>query len=97
MAVNGSEFIDAPWETIFSPYTNLLGVTFYLIVLSFIVVALYIKTRDLVVVGAFMLASGVLLSSGAIFASYPEMAFLYIIFTLLGIVGLVLGIFFMRK
>lgn len=97
MALNGSEFIDAPLETIFSPFTDLLGTGFYLIPLTFIVIALYIKTRDVVVASAFMMASGVLLSSGAIFADYPEMAFVYLIFTVLGIVGIVLGIFFMRK
>lgn len=97
MPINGSELIDNPMDTIFSPFTDLLGTSFWLIPLTFITIALYVKTRDTVIVSVFMLASGVLLSSGSIFAGYPEMALAYMIFSGLGIVGLIAGIFFMRK
>jgi len=97
MAVNGSELIDAPWTTIFSPFTDLLGTGFYLIPLTFIVIALYVKTRDVVVVSAFMIASGMLLGSGLIFANYPEMALVYWLIAGLGLIGLIVGIFFTKK
>lgn len=97
MAVNGSELIDNPWTTIFSPFTDLFGPSFYLIPLTFIVIALYIKTRDVVVVSAFMIASGMLLGSGLIFANYPEMAYVYWLFAGLGLIGLIVGIFFPKK
>ena len=97
MPINGSELVSDPWGTIFSPFTDLLGTGFWLIPLTFIAIALFVKTRDVVVASLFILASGVMLSGGNIFAGYPEMAFAYLIFAALGIVGLVLGIFFMRK
>jgi len=97
MPINGSELIDNPMTTIFSPFTDLLGTSFWLIPLTFIAIALYVKTRDVVIVSVFMLASGVMLSSGSIFAGYPEMALVYMLFSGLGIVGLIAGIFFMRK
>jgi len=97
MPINGSELIDNPMDTIFSPYIDLLGGSFWLFPLTFIAIALYIKTRDVVIVSAFMIASGLLLSGGSMFSSYPEVALGYLIFTGLGFVGLILGIFFMRK
>ena len=97
MPINGSEFISNPWTTIFSPWVDLLGTGFYLIPLTFISMALYMKTRDTASVSMFMLGSGALLSSGSIFTGYSEMALAYLIFTGIGIVGLVGSIFFMKK
>lgn len=97
MPINGSELVSDPWGTIFSPFTDLLGTGFWLIPLTFIAVALYIKSRDVVVTSLFLLGSSLILSGGNIFAGYPEMAFVYLIFSALGIVGVVLGVFFMRK
>lgn len=70
---------------------------FYLIPLSFIALALYMKTRNPVLASSFIWASGLLLASGSIFASYPEMAFVFFIFTAVGIVGVILSVFFMKK
>lgn len=97
MAVNGSELIDDPFNTIFSPFTDLLGPGFFLIILIFISVALYVKTHELSTVSMFMLASGVLLSSGSIFTGYYELAFAMAIFAVLGIIGLVASTFFTKQ
>ena len=97
MAINGSELIDNPWDTIFSTFTDQLGNSFWLVPVSFIAVALYIKTRNPVLVSAYMIASGLLLASGNIFLGSPEMMYVYIIFSVLGLVGLILGIFFIKK
>lgn len=94
MPLNGSELLDDPFNTIFSPFTDLLGSGFWLIPLTFISIALYIKTRDVTTVSMFMIASGILLSAGTIFSEYPEMAFLYVVFTAIGIIGIVLSLFF---
>ena len=96
-SLNASELYENPFAIIFSPYTDLLGNSFWLIPLSFICVALYMKTRNVPTVSAFMIGSGVILGSGAIFSTYPEMALVYYIFAALGIVGLIIGIYFMRK
>ena len=97
MAINGSDLIDNPWNTTFSTFTDQLGSAFWLIPVSFIAAALYIRTRNTVLVSAYMIASGLLLAGGNIFMGAPEMMYVYIIFTVLGLVGLILGIFFIKK
>ena len=97
MAVNASELVYSPWTTVFSPFVDLLGTGFYLIPVSFIAVALYIKTKDLMVSSVWLIASGLLLSGGGIFAGYWEMSSLYVLVCALGVTGTVMSIFFMRK
>jgi len=97
MALNGTEWLNDPAGTTFSPFTDLLGSAFWLIPISFIGLALYIKTRNPVLVSAYMLAVGLMLSSGTIFSGYPEMAMAYMVFAMLGLIGLIVGIFFMRR
>ena len=97
LVINGSDFINNPWNITVKAFTDLFGSGFYLIPISFIAVALYLKTRNPVTVSAFLLGSGILLSSGSIFMDYPEMGFVYTIFTILGLVGLILSIYFTSK
>jgi len=97
MGLNGTELIETPWDTILSPFINLLGSGFYLIPITFIALALYLKTHDTMLSSAWLLASGVLLSSGAIFTGYLEMSIVYTIVVALGVTGIVLNIFFMKK
>jgi len=97
MSINGSELIDKPWDTIFSPFTDLLTQGFFLIPVSVIACALYIKSRNPVMVSCFLIISGIFLSSGALFSAYPEMITVYALFTTMGIMGLIVSLFFMRK
>ena len=97
MPVNGSELVNNPWNTTFSPYMDLLGSSFWIFPLSFIAIALYIKTRNPTLVSSYMLASGVLLASGQIFMGNPEMVLAYIIFAVLGLVGILLDVFFLKN
>lgn len=96
MAVNGTELINNPWDTIFSPFTNLFGESFWLFPLTFISVALFIKTRDPTITGLFMTASGALFGT-MMFSNYPEMASVYILFAVIGAVSSLLGVFFMKQ
>jgi len=97
MPLNGSDIINNPWNTTFGAYTDLLGNAFWLFPVSFIAIALYIKTRNPVMVSAYMIASGVLLASGQIFMGNPEMVLVYILFSVFGLVGLLLNIFFLKN
>ena len=97
MALNGTELIEAPWDTILSPFINLLGSGFYLIPITFIALALYVKTHDTMLASSWLLASGVLLSSGAIFTGYLEMSQVYLLVTAMGVTGIIVNIFFMKK
>jgi len=97
MALNGSEFLNNPWTTTFSPFTDLLGNGFYLIPIGFLAAALYVKTRNPVMTAAFLLGSSVLFESANLYMGYPEVEILFRIFTVLCLVGLVLGVYFSRK
>jgi len=97
MAVNGTELIETPWETVLSPFTDLLGNGFYLIPVTFIAIALYVKTRDAVLASMWVMAAGILLASGSIFTGYIEMSILYTIIAAAGVTGIVMGILYMRK
>jgi hypothetical protein len=91
--VNGSDFINNPWNVTFSPYTDLLTAGFYLIPLCFIAAALYMKTRNGIAVTTFILGSGLLLVSGSIFLNYPEMARVFLVFAAAGMVGTFIAVF----
>lgn len=93
-AINGTDLINQPWDTIVSPFIALLGNGFYLVPLSFLSVALYVKTRDFALTSAFILGSGILLSGGSMFTNYPEMAGVYGVFAAIGITGIVLSVFY---
>lgn len=102
MPINGSDLINEPWNTTFSPFTDLFesmagnGQLFFLVPLSFVIIALYVKTRDPVMVSMFMLVSGSLLATGNIFFGAINMATVFTIFAAIGLVGLFLSIFFRR-
>jgi len=97
MPINGTELIEAPWDTVLSPFINLLGTGFYLIPITFIALALYVKTHDTMLASAWLMASGTLLSSTAIFTGYLEMSIIYTIVVALGVTGIVINIFFIKK
>ena len=97
MPINGTDFLNNPWNTTFAAYTDLLGSAFWLIPVSFIAVALYIKTRNPVVATSFMTASGILLSSGNIFMGQPQMVFVYTVFTVISFSGMIGSIYFMKN
>ena len=96
MGVNGSELIDNPWDTIWSPFTDIFGGGFWLIFIGMIAVALFVKTRDATVVSIWLLGSCLLVGTG-IFSSYPEMGMIYYIFAILGMIGAIAGIYFMKE
>lgn len=97
MAFNSSHIITQPFDTIFSAFVDLLGNGFFLIPITFLAVGLYMKYHNLVVVFAFLTGACSLLSSGAIFIDYPEMAYIYAVFSGLAIAGLILSVLFIRR
>jgi len=97
MPFNSSGISTNPFDTIISPFTDLLGIGFFIIPLAIIATALYVKTKSPIAVSAFLMASGTLFTSAGMFASYPEMVAVFMIVTLMGVVGMFLSIYFMRK
>jgi len=96
MAINGSELIDNPWDTIWGTFTDIFGGAFWLIPIGIIAVALFMKTREVTVTSIWLLLSTVLVGS-AVFSEHPEIGFIYFIFTVIGLVGTIVSIFFMKE
>lgn len=96
MPLNGSEFLDNPWDTIWSPFTDILSGGIWLVFIGFIAVALFVKTRNITVVSVWLMGSTLLVGTG-LFGSYPDLAFVYYAFTVLGLVGTIVSIFFMKE
>jgi len=94
--VNGSELINNPLDTVMSPFTDLLGSGFWLVPIGVIAVALFIKTRNVAVTSVWLMGSSLLIGS-SIFSSYPAMGFVYYLFTIIGFVGVIISIFFMKE
>jgi len=94
--INGSDLINQPWNTTFSPYIHLFGQGWLLIPVSFIGAALFMKTRDPIMLSVYMIVTGVFLSSASltIFDTFPAAIFPYLIFTVIGIAVLLHGVFY---
>jgi len=90
--VNGSEILDKPWDTFFSQFTDLFGYSFFLVPIGFIALALYLKTKNVTAVSVWLMGSCFLMGTG-IFSSYPEMGFVYYLFAVLGLVGVIVSIY----
>ena len=96
MGVNGSELLNNPFQTVFSPFTDILGSMFLLVTIGAIAVALYVKTKTPVVSSVWLICSCLMLGSGNLFIDSPQMAMIFYLFAGLGIVGLVVSIYLMK-
>jgi hypothetical protein len=96
LVINGSDLINQPWNTTFSPYIALFGQGWVIIPVSFIAAALFMKTRDTIILSAFMIISGILLFSAtySMFDSFPAAILPYILFTVIGVAVLFHGVFY---
>lgn len=89
---NASKIVETPWNTIFSPFSDILGGSFWIIPIGFIALALYIKTHNVTAVGMWLLTSCALVGSG-VFVQYPAMSFVYYLIAVLGMVSAVVSIY----
>jgi hypothetical protein len=94
LMINGSDLINQPWNTTFSPYIALFGQGWLLIPVSFIAAALFMKTRDPAVLSMFMIVTGALLTAGGLFGSFAPATFAYLMFTVIGIAVLFYNVFY---
>jgi hypothetical protein len=100
-AFNGTEFIQNPWNTTFSPWTELFaryignGNIFYMFPLIILTVGIYFKTENAPMTSVFMIGSGALLSFGSLSAGLgQEIAILFGLFAAMGLIPLFTFIFF---
>lgn len=94
MIINGSDLVNRPWNTTFSPYINLFGQGWLIIPVAFITAALFVKTRDSVVVSMFMILSGALLGVTTLFMGFPQASFIFGFFAALGIAVMFYNVFY---
>jgi len=103
MALNGTEWRNAPWNTTFSPYTDLFanifgnGNIFYvlpIIVLSF---GIYMKTESPVFAAMFLMAASGILTLGSFMGGLTELSMMFTIFTAIGFTIVVTSIIFQKK
>lgn len=97
MPINGTDFFNQPWNTTFSPFIHFFGQGWLLIPLSFIALALFVKTRDPILVSIYMIITGALFTSGGLFIGFQPMILAYVFFTVLGIAVLIYGVFFAER
>ena len=96
MAVDVTAFMADPWGMTFSCFVDLLGTPFYLIPLSVIAGALYIKTKDVAIVSMYLISSSALLLSAGMFTGLTDMVNLYVVIIAIGLGGLVVELFLRR-
>lgn len=96
MAVNVTEFMTNPWGNTFAVFTDLLGTPFYLIPITVVAAALWMKTKDPAMVSLYMITTGGLLLSGSLFVGVMDMVMFYGVFTAVGIGSLFIELF-LRK
>ena len=96
LAINGSDLVYQPWNTTFSPYIALFGQGWILIPVSFIGGGLFMKTRDPLILSAYMIVSGVCLSgvTYSMFDAFPAAVIPYVLFVVIGIAVLLYGVFY---
>jgi len=93
MAINGSDFINRPWNTTFSPYTDKFeqifgnGNVFWLFPIIALTIAVWYKTRDPTVAGMFLMSTSGILSFSTFLAGIPELGMLFTV-----LVGLAIAI-----
>jgi len=100
MGVNGSELINNPWNTTMSPWTDLFSPfsgMFYLIIVLVLAAALYVKSRNPAGVSAFIIGAGALLSAADMFSGYSMMGGFMVVVVVMGFVGLIASLYFMKK
>ena len=104
MPLNMSEFMDNPFDTVYSPFTDFfqtyigVGNAFWLFLLVIFTVGIYIKTEgNAIMASMFMMATGAILGSANVFANQPDMSFAFYIFSALGVAGLFISVIYQNR
>jgi len=102
MALNGTDWMQQPWNTTFAPFTNIFedvmgnGQVFFLFPLIIVTFGVQIKTQNSVMTTMFMIGSGALLATGSLFTGMTYLATAFTIFAAFGIAGLIMSLLFQR-
>ena len=103
MAYNGSNWINNPFNESFKPFTDFFqsftgfSGAFWLVPISVIAIAIYVKTESPIIVSVYLIASGALFSAGNIFTGNTEIGILYTVLTAFGITALIASILLQKR
>lgn len=94
MVFNASDLITHPFNTSFEAYTNLFGMSFFIIPVAFIGAALFMKTRDIAITAIyFIMMSGFLLAA-SVYTNAPGASLVFSIVAIMGVAALLYNVFY---
>ena len=97
MVFNASDLITQPFNTTFSPYTHLFGMTFFIIPVAFIGAALFMKTRDIALTAIYFIMSSGMLMVGASYINAMGAAVFFALVAVIGVAALLYNVFYGGK
>lgn len=98
MALNGTEWINNPWEIGLKPFTDIFqnsvgnGGVFYIFIIIALAFGIYKKTDDPIFSMMFIVGSGAILSIGSFLGGVANLGMLMTVFTAIGLTILVVSI-----
>jgi len=95
--INTTELLESPFNTIFSPYTGMMGSMFWLIPIVIVAGALFVKTKNITSVGAWLLGAGMFMGGLNLFSGFPIMLDLFGGLIIVGIIMIIVPIIMREK
>ena len=92
--INGSDLINAPYNTTFMPYIRILGQGWIIIPFAFIGAALFVKTRDTALVAVYLIMIGAFVGAGSAWYGYTGAALLFFLMASIGVAALMYNVFY---
>jgi len=96
MPLNGTQLMENPFEVMMTPYTELFGIGAYLIIIVFIVGAIYIKTRDVMATAAALIIASMLFATAGIYNDFPQLVIISVVVVILAVIGLIISFMFQK-
>jgi len=103
MVLNGSEWVDAPWNTTWSPYTDLFfdifgnGQIFFIVPIIVLAFGVYYKTDSPLFATTFFMGISAILSIGTFMGGLSDLSMLFTIFAAISFSIVVISIIFQKK
>lgn len=97
MVFNASDLITQPFNTTFSPYTHLFGMSFFIIPVAFIGAALFLKTRDIALTAIYFIMMSAFLMVGAAYVNALGASLTFALVAIFGVAVLLYNVFYGGK
>ena len=94
MVFNTTDIITQPFNTTFSPYTHLFGMSFFIIPVAFIGAALFVKTKDVALTSIYFIMMSAFLMVGSAYAGALGASTVFALVAILGVAALLYNVFY---